>query len=96
MLQDVKLRLRISHSLLDSDIAETIEIARAEMIRSGVSSEYANSNHPLIKNAIKTYCCYIHGDDEKKADGYLESWLYQLDNLRKSTAPELEEGDADV
>ena len=96
MLDKVKLALRISHTLLDGDIKDTIEVARAEMIRSGVSKAYANSSHPLVESAIKTYCLYVYSNDEKKTQGYFNSWEYQLDNIRKSTEPALEEGDSDV
>lgn len=97
MLEKVKLALRISHNLLDSDIEDTIETARAELIRSGCSEEYANSNHTLIVSAIKTYCLYVYANDEKKTQGFFESWQYQLDNIRKSAEPELtEESGANV
>ena len=96
MLGKVKLALRISHNLLDADIKETIDTARAELIRSGVSEKYANSNHPLVESAIKTYCLFVYANDDKKTQGYFDSWQYQMDNIRKSAEPALEEGDSDV
>lgn len=96
MLEKVKLALRISHNLLDVDINETIDTARAELIRSGVSKKYANSNHPLVESAIKTYCLFVYANDDKKTQGYFDSWQYQMDNIRKSAEPTLEEGDSDV
>jgi uncharacterized phage protein (predicted DNA packaging) len=96
MLGKVKLALRISHNLLDSDINATIDTARAELIRSGVSEKYANSNHPLVESAIKTYCLFVYANDDKKTQGYFDSWQYQMDNIRKSAEPALEEGDSDV
>ena len=84
MLEKVKLTLRISHNLLDSDIQSTIDVARAELIRSGVSKEKAESEDALIESAIKTYCLFVHTNDDKRAQGFFESWQYQLDNLRKS------------
>lgn len=84
MLEKVKLALRITHTLLDSDIEDTINTARAELIRSGVPVEVANSNEDIVEMAIKTYCLFIYSD-EKKQDGYFNSWLYQMDNLRKSS-----------
>lgn len=96
MLGKVKLALRISHNLLDEDIKETIDTARAELIRSGVSEKYANSNHPLVESAIKTYCLFVYANDDKKTQGYFDSWQYQMDNIRKSAEPALEEGDSDV
>ena len=60
MLDKVKRALRISHSLLDDDITETINAARAEMIRSGVAEAKAkDDNDSLIVSAVKTYCLYI-------------------------------------
>lgn len=82
---DIKLALRISHSYLDDEIDHTIEVARAEMLRSGISENMAhNDDDRLIYNAIKTYCMYAFANDSKMADGYFKSWEYQLDNLRKT------------
>lgn len=85
MLAKVKLALRISHNLLDSDINDTISTARAEMIRSGVSADVANSNLDVVQMAIKTYCLYVYANDTKMQDGYFKSWEFQLENIRKST-----------
>ncbi len=84
MLNKIKLALRISHNLLDSDIQESIDVARAELIRSGVSKDKAESEDVLIQSAIKTYCMFVYTNDDKRAQGFFESWQYQLDNLRKS------------
>lgn len=93
MLDKVKIALRINHTLLDADIIDTINTARAELIRSGVSVDVANSDLDIIEMAIKTYCLYIYSSNEKMAEGYFNSWQYQADNIRKSTlvAP-IEEG----
>lgn len=85
MLNKVKLALRISHTLLDTDIEETIAQARAEMVRAGVVSDVAESDNLLIEGAIKTYCLMHYANDSKMADGYARSWEYQLENLRKSS-----------
>lgn len=85
MLEKVKIALRINHTLLDSDIEDTINTARAEMLRSGVSEEIANSSLDVVEMAIKTYCLFVYANDTKMVDGYFNSWQYQLDNLRKST-----------
>lgn len=94
MLEKVKLALRISHNLLDSDIESTIDTARAELIRSGVSEEKANSEDVLIESAIKTYCLFVYTNDDKRAQGFFESWQYQLDNLRKSNEYNTEGSDS--
>lgn len=83
MLDKVKLALRISHNLLDADIAETIALARTEMMRAGVDVSLAQSDNPLVEGAIKTFCLSNYTDKDK-AEKYFESWQYQLDNLRKS------------
>lgn len=96
MLEKVKLALRISHKLLDEDIKETIDAARAEMKRSGISNLMAESNDdPLITRAIKTYCLTVYSNDSKMAEGYQVSWEYQLDNMRKSSSYN-ESGESDV
>ena len=94
MLDKVKLSLRISHNLLDSDIESTIDTARAELIRSGVSAEKADSYDVLVENAIKTYCLFVYSNDDKRAQGFFESWQYQLDNLRKSSGYNTEGSDS--
>lgn len=86
MLEKIKLALRISHKYLDDEISNTIEVARAELIRSGVSADKANSQDDvLIYSAIKTYCMFAFAGDAKISDGYFKSWSYQLENLRKSS-----------
>lgn len=85
MLEKVKLSLRISHNYLDEDIMDTINTARAEMIRSGISEEKANDDtDSLIVGAIKTFCNYMYSSDNTRIEGFRISWEYQLDNLRKT------------
>ena len=84
MLEKIKSALRIKHNLLDDDITDSIMEARAEMVRSGVSEEVANSEHPLVRAAIKVYCLANYASDADIAEGYQKSWQYQLDNIRKS------------
>lgn len=80
----VKLALRINHTYLDSDINDTINTAKAEMVRAGVDESIANSNLDIVQRAILTYCQYIYANS-KTVDGYFESWTYQLDCIRKSS-----------
>lgn len=90
MLYKVKLALRINHNLLDSDIEDTINAARSEMMRAGVAEEVASGSSDLVEMAIKTYCLFTYAN-EKVRDGYFESWQYQLDCIRKSTISEVVE-----
>lgn len=86
MLEKVKRALRISHSLLDEDITETIAQARSEMERAGVMPDVARSDSPIVEGAIKTFCLYIYAENVTLSDGYFKSWEYQLDNIRKSVS----------
>jgi len=85
MLEKVKLALRINHTFLDADIEDTIQTARAEMLRSGISEDICYSSIDLVEMAIKTYCLFVYANDTKMSEGYFKSWQYQLDNIRKST-----------
>lgn len=90
MLEKVKLALQISTNEFDSDIEENIAAARAEMIRSGIAEEKANSDTDvLITKAIKTFCQKEYADDNL-SERFEESWKYQLDNLRKSKGYKVE------
>lgn len=85
MLERVKIALRISHDVLDDEIAASIAAARLEMVRAGVSSEMAeNETDELIYLAISTYCKAIFSPSLNERQAYDESFKYQLDNLRKS------------
>lgn len=85
MLDAIKAALRISHSKLDNEINNTIAVARAELIRSGILANIANATDDyLINEAIKTYCLFNYSNNDKMAEGYFASWQYQVDNLRKS------------
>lgn len=97
MLDTIKTALRISHSKLDDEINNTIAVARAEMIRSGINAVKVNDiifEDKLINEAIKTYCLYTYSNNDKMAEGYFKSWQYQVDNLRKSEG--YRAGDTDV
>lgn len=96
MLEKIKVALRIGHNYLDDDIQDSINSARAEMIRSGISVEKANDEEDsLIISAIKTYCLYIYSSDTARVEGFRTSWEYQLECLRKSDGY-MKERDSDV
>lgn len=70
-------------------IRRNILTARAELIRSGVSAVLAESEHPIVEDAIITFCLYKM-DDESLAERNWSAFQYQQDNLRKSTIREAE------
>lgn len=86
MKEKVKLALRISHTLLDSDIDDTIASAKLEMSRAGVSDSALDTPDELVEMCIKTYCLMHYANNEKMAEGYQKSFELQLDQLRKSTS----------
>lgn len=65
-------------------IQRNIQVARSELVRAGVSDVIANSDHPLVEDAIITFCL-SKMDDEDMQERHKEAFEYQEDNLRKST-----------
>lgn len=89
LIDKVKNALRISHDKLDEEISDNIEAARAEMIRLGISPALAYSDDPgpLTLRAIKTFCmASLSALDPNTSVKYIESFNYQVDCLRKSSA----------
>lgn len=87
LVADVKLFLRISHNLLDTEIGTVIASARKELIRAGVKTEVANgqdeATKDLVDQAIKVYAKAYYSDT-KDGEKYTDSFKYQVDNLRKT------------
>lgn len=83
----IKARLRINHDLLDDQLAQDIETAKAELVRVGVSSDKVDStDDSLIDEAIVSYCMMIEASiDSKMYDAYEKQWIQRRDELRKST-----------
>lgn len=78
--------LRLSDSaaeLLLDEIKRNIEIAKAELVRSGVAESIVDTEGPMIVNAIITYC-QATMNDEKEYEMYMNAFMYQQENLRKS------------
>jgi len=68
MLSKVKTSLRISHSVLDDDLTDTIEACLADLKVCGVLDP--DKTDPLILNAVKLYCKAAYTDDTGKAAAY--------------------------
>ena len=87
LVDDVKLYLRISHNLLDSEIETVIASARQELKRAGVDPDVADGLvaevSDLVDQAIKVYAKAYYSDT-KDGEKYMESFKYQADNLRKT------------
>ena len=75
MLEEVKISLRVSHSVLDGEINDLIEAARHDLMLSGVSVLKAKDDtDPLIKRAIITYAKANFISDETAAERFLKSY----------------------
>lgn len=68
LLNKVKTNLRISHSVLDNDLADTIEVCLLDLKVCGVQDPDATD--PLILNAVKLYSRAAYTDDTEKAAAY--------------------------
>lgn len=84
ILEKVKLALRISHNLLDNEIADVIASARQELKRAGVRAAKAEGSDEIVETAIKTYALAYYSSDVKDSERFNESFKYQCDCLRKS------------
>lgn len=93
ILEKIKLALRITHNLLDSEITDVITSARQELLRAGVDSDVAESDYELVVTAIKTYALAYYANDDKDAERYSNSFKYQCDCIRKSDITVTEEGE---
>ncbi len=77
LLIKVKTNLRISHSLLDEDLSDTVTACLQDLKVCGVqvpSPDDPQDPDPLILNAIKLYCRAEYTDDTAKAAAYKERY----------------------
>ena len=72
LLNKVKTNLRISHSKLDDDVADSIEACLRDLKVCGVQDP--DVTDPLILNAIKLFCKVAYTDDTGKAAAYQERY----------------------
>ena len=68
LLNKVKTSLRISHSLLDDDLTDTIEACLQDLKVCGVQAP--DTADALILNAVKLFCKAAYTDDTVKAAAY--------------------------
>lgn len=75
LLVKIKTYLRISHTALDEDLADTIEACLTDLGICGVhTAPYSQEIDPLILNAVKLYCKAAYIDDTTKAAAYQERY----------------------
>ena len=71
-VKKIKTDLRISHSVLDGDLADTIDACLADLKACGVVN--AQETDALILNALKLWCRSNYTDDTNKAAAYFERY----------------------
>jgi hypothetical protein len=93
----VKTNIRIKHTALDSDIADTIEAALSDLSMCGVNTLLVDEHgemDPLILNAVKLFCKVEYTDDPGKAAEFqrrydaLKSCLMTSGKYREVSADE--------
>ena len=67
-IDDVKKHLRISTDLLDVEVQDLIDAAKADLQLSGIPEQNVDETDPLIKRAIVVYCKANFGYDNPDAD----------------------------
>lgn len=75
-LTNVKLALRVSHSVLDSDIMADVDACLADLRVCGIIEP--DETDALIFNAIKLYCRSLYTDDPVKS----AEWLRRYEALK--------------
>ena len=79
--------LRLSEASAEALISQidlNIDVARAELIRSGLSNEKANSDDVLVINAIIKFVCGEMASAEIERTYSREAFRLIMDELRKS------------
>jgi hypothetical protein len=75
IVQKIKTNIRIKHTVLDDDIADTIAAALTDLRVCGVhvpvDTDSVKSLDPLILNAVKLYCKSEYDPDQAKSAEYL-------------------------
>lgn len=80
LLAKVKTALRISHTALDEDVADSIAAALADLTAHGIV--HAKDDDPLMQNAVKLYCRAEYTDDVAKAAEYRTRYKELRDCLK--------------
>ena len=97
LVHKVKTKIRISHSVLDEEVADTIAACLRDLEVCGVHAPAPADPQeidPLILNAIKLFCRAEYTDDTDKAADYmtrynaLKSCLMMADGYREAVSDE--------
>lgn len=84
MLNAIKLALRISTNVFDSEIQTLIDAAILEMNGLGVTAATADTTDPQIISAVIAYCKWLFGSNED-ADRWRDIYHVKLGQLKAMT-----------
>ena len=84
MIDKIKLILRIDDSILDEDIQDSIDAAKADLKLCGIAESKIIDTDALILRAIKTYCKAEYSTNEKESTRYMESYFMIRNHLSMS------------
>ena len=85
LLDDLKISLRVTTSVFDSEIQGLIDAAKIDLTQSGVAADKANDEtDAIIKRAITVYVKGNFGYDNPEAERFLTSYSMLKDHLALS------------
>lgn len=89
-LDSVKLALRVDDDFLDSDITETIEACKSDLVITGVDRNKITNEDKLILRAIKLFCKAEFSTDDKESERYKKA--YESLKIHLSLSSDYKEG----
>ena len=90
LLDEMRVRLRVTSDMTDSEIEGEIAAALADMRRCGVRDELLESEEPdpLVKHAIALYCKAYYGYDNSEREQFVRAYERTVCDLLNSKANE--------
>ena len=90
LLDEMRLRLRVTTTLTDGEIEDEISAAFADMRRCGVKEELLDpeSPSPLVRHAVALYCKAYYGYDNSERPQFIAAYERTLCDLLNSKANE--------
>lgn len=79
MLHSIKQALRINNSAFDEEVQDLIDAGELDLKLAGIY--FVDSEDPLIKRAITTYCKAHFGYDNPEADRFNDSYIMLKQHL---------------
>lgn len=91
LLDEMRVRLRVTTDLTDAEIQDEIDAALADMRRVGIKEHMLNADNPaaLVKHAIALYCKAYYGyDNANERPQFIAAYERTVCDLLNSKANE--------